>query len=75
MKIIIGTRIREEENIFLKSPYFYNNRDNFGETVKKVNAEMNKKKDYYPGLNRLPTLSLLFKTLPFSRMKEIVKSN
>jgi NRPS condensation-like uncharacterized protein len=49
--------------------------DNFDETVRKVNAEMNKKKDYYPGLNRLPTLCLLFKTLPFYRIKDIIKSN
>ena len=49
--------------------------DNFDETVKKVNAEMNKKKDNYPGLSKLSTLSLLFKILPFFKIKEIINSN
>ncbi|MFL0196614.1 WS/DGAT domain-containing protein [Clostridium sp. WILCCON 0269] len=49
--------------------------NNFEETVRKVSAEMNKKKRAFPGLNGLSTLNLLFKFLPFFTVKKIIKNN
>jgi len=47
--------------------------ENFDETVKKVNSEMNEKKMGYAGLHGLSTVNLLFKILPFSIVKKIIK--
>lgn len=49
--------------------------ESFEDTVKRVNAEMSKKKNGFPGLHGLSTLNLLFNFLPFSVVKKIIKKN
>lgn len=47
--------------------------NNFDETVKKVHDAMYNKKNGYAGLHGLSTLNLLFKFLPFSEVRKLIK--
>jgi NRPS condensation-like uncharacterized protein len=46
---------------------------NFEETLGKVNREMSAQKKGYPGLHGLSTLNAVFRFLPFSTVKQLIK--
>jgi len=46
---------------------------NFEETLMKVTQEMSAQKKGYPGLHGLSTLNLIFRFLPFSTVKQLIK--
>ncbi|WP_308899099.1 hypothetical protein [Candidatus Desulfosporosinus nitrosoreducens] len=49
--------------------------DSLEDTIKKVNRAMQAKKQGFPGMHGLATLNLLFRFLPFSMVKKIIKKN
>jgi len=49
-------------------------RESFDDTVVNVHREMESRKNHYPGLDGFGLLSLVFKLLPYSRAKGLVRS-